>query len=181
MAWQLCGWAVPAPLVFINDLLYVCSGFREKPVSEGGGECECPPTKLPNTICAWQVIERLSLKKQAVAWYLLLHPKFQGIGESLQDVTVHSKLGTALRTHTAEMCPVQIDANPNSVSLITRPSLSSGFKPARWCWYILECPHAHRNIGATENIIIKCNANLFTLTGLRHSQETFQLHCWDSC
>ncbi|KAL6044409.1 hypothetical protein STEG23_029060, partial [Scotinomys teguina] len=29
-----------------------CSGFLEKLVSEGGGECECPPTTLQNTIRA---------------------------------------------------------------------------------------------------------------------------------
>ena len=93
------GWAGPAhgmaalwvgrarPFGFNQWSTLCLQRFREKLVSEGGGECECPPTKLPNAICAWQVIERLSLKKQAVAWYLLLHPKFQGIGESLQDVT----------------------------------------------------------------------------------------------
>lgn len=50
MAHQLCEWEAPAPLIFINDLLCVCSGHLEKLLlSEGGGEGGCPPTTLQNT------------------------------------------------------------------------------------------------------------------------------------
>lgn len=70
VARQLRGWEAPVPLIFINDLLRVCSGHLEKLVSEGGREGVCPPTPLQNTTRAWQGAERLSLKKQAVAWFL---------------------------------------------------------------------------------------------------------------